>query len=145
MNFQPNFEQYKADQARIEKIPKISPDFHYFVNDIAAKILDAQELTQKEYDDLEMVYESTQDLEKELVMSLDQYRSKNLITTPEFLVCISYFLAANQNGPESSQLKNEVLCAMMSSDDFKELSKKVSIPENTRSLLVSIYGKIKVL
>ncbi len=142
MNFAPKFEQYKADQKEIEKIPTIKPEFHSVVNDIAKKIITNEELTQKEIDDLEMVYDSTQDLEKDLVTFLDYYRSKDIITKPDFLVTSDYFLTANQVGPDSTEVRDAIIGRTASLQSFDELTSKVSIPENTRNLISVVYEKI---
>lgn len=141
MNFQPNFEQYKIDQNNLEKIPTIKPEFHFTVNDVAHKILQHQEVPQKEIDDLEMVYSATQDIEQVLVTCLDQYRSKEIITKAEFLVAVTYFLLAHQNGPDSSELKNEMIDRRISTQEFIQLAEKISIPEHTRTVLIEVYRK----
>jgi hypothetical protein len=143
MNFRPNFEQYKIDQCELEKVPTIKPDFHFIINDISAKVLQNQELEQKEIDDLEMVYEKTQDIEKELILSIDTFRSREIISKEEFLLTATYFLTANQQGPNSTDLKRILISKEVPTQDFIENCQKVSIPENTKSIIVEVYRKIK--
>lgn len=139
---QPNFEQYKIDQAELDKVPTIKPEFHFTVNDIAKKMYENETLSEKDINELEMVYDMTQDLEKDLITILDTYRSKEMITKEEFLIVSDYFLTANQNGPSSEDLKEVLISNSASPEDFKLLSEKTSIPEYTREILNNIYSKI---
>lgn len=142
MNFQPKFEQYKVDQAKLEIIPTIKPEFHFTINDAAKKVLEHEALTQKEVDDLEMVYISTQDVEKELVIFLDFYRSNEVLTKDEFLIVATYFLTANQNGPNSTNLKESLMNLQMPVENFHEVTEPISIPEYTREVLTGVYKKV---
>lgn len=142
MNLKPNFEQYKKDQEGINKIPNIKAEFHFVVNDIAKKFLSNEFITEKEMADLEMVYTMTQDLEKEIITHLDMYRSKGIINKTEFLIISNYFLVANQNGPDSNWIKDLFINNNVSPESFKADSEKISIPENTREVLVSVYFKV---
>lgn len=139
---QPNFEQYKKDQTEIEIIPKIKTDFYFTLNDVSKKIINDEELTEKEIDDLEMIYDVAQGLERELISILDFYRSNNIITKSEFLVSLGYFLTAHQNGPNSSSIKNKIIEKKISVDEFYGYLKLISIPGNIREVLVRIYKKI---
>lgn len=145
MNFTPNFEQFKKDEEKLEKIPTIKPEFYFVINDICQKILNNQGLSDKEKDDLEMVFDMTQNIEKELIVTLNRYRSRNLITEIEFLLTADYFLTANQNGPESDKLKKPFMDISIKLEDFKNISKDISMPEDIRKLLQIIYSKIIVL
>jgi hypothetical protein len=138
----PNFEQYKIDQAELDKVPAIKPEFHFTINDISKKILEDKDLTEKELGDLEMVYDMTQDLEKELITFLDQYRSKGIISREEFLIATTYFLTANQNRPDSTELKNILTNTSMPSENFEAILTKTSIPEHTKSIINNVYNKI---
>ena len=142
MNPQPNFEQYKTDQAKIEKIPTIKPEFHFVINDIAKKVLDNQEISQKEIGDLEMVYDMTQDLEKELATFLDVYRSKNTISKTEFLIVIDYFLTANQNGPDSKEIKDILSIGDIPTEEFESVLINTQVPSNTQKVIYAVYNKI---
>lgn len=142
MNLKPNLEQYKKDQKEIDKTPNIKAEFHFVVNDIAKKFLEHEIITDKEIGDLEMVYTMTQDLEKEIITHLDMYRSKGIINKTEFLIISNYFLVANQNGPDSNGVKNLFINNNVSPEEFKTESEKISIPENTREILISLYNKI---
>ena len=143
MNFTPNFEQYKIDQAKLEVIPTIKYEFHFKINDCAEKVLKYIELTENEINDLEMVYSLAQDLEKELVSVFITYRSQEILTRDEFLIFATYFLTAAQNGPESSEIKQEILNLTISTQQFNMIVKKVSMPENTRSVIIEGYRKMK--
>ncbi len=142
MNPKPNFEQYKADQERLEAIPTIKSEFHFVINDISKKVLAGDPLTDKEIDDLEMIYHSTQDLEKELVVYLDDYRSRYIITKLEFLITSDYFLTAYYNGPDSKEIKDLLMNPNVSTADFKIHLQKVSVPEYTRKILADTQSKI---
>jgi hypothetical protein len=139
---QPNFEQYKKDQAKIEIIPKIKTDFYFTLNDFSRRIINNEELTENEINELEMIYNTTQDLEKELISILDFYRSNNILTKSEFLISSNYFLIANQNGPGSNNIKNRIIEKKISDSDFYSYLKIISIPENIRMVLVRMYKKI---
>ncbi len=143
MNLNPKFEQYKKDQASLEKIPTIKPDFHVVIENLSSKVINNQELTQQEINDLEMVYNMTQSIEKEIVVFLDHYRSKNVISKTEFLILMGYFLATNQNGPDSTKTKNELIGGMISNEDFEKLPEVIAIPPKTRLILLEVYKKIK--
>lgn len=140
---QPNFEQYKRDQKKIEKIPTIKADFHFVLNDIAKKLLEGVEISPKEVGDLEIVYILTQGLEKELVNYLDGYRAQAIISKIEFLITTDYFLTANQNGPDSQDVKNSLMEAKVAPDEFDGYMEKVEIPKSTKSVISSTYTKIK--
>ncbi len=142
MNPQPNFEQYKENQEKIEKIPTIKPEFHFVINDIAKKVLDNIEISEKETGDLEMVYDMTQDLEKELVTFLVIYRSKETINSTEFLIVIDYFLTANQNGPESGEIKEILFMGNITVEEFESILKNTQIPSNTQKIINNVYNKI---
>lgn len=142
MNFQPNFEQYKADQNSLERVPVIKKEFHFNINDMAQKVLQNQELDQKEIDDLEMVYDSSQDTEKELLIYIDEYRSKGIITKFEFLITTTYFLVANNCGPDSENLKKEFIVTGIPTESFKKIADDISIPKFTRDVLIEVYTKI---
>ncbi len=142
MNFKPNFEQYKADQKKLEVVPSIKPETHFLLNDISKKIIENQEPSQEEIDTLEMIYDMTQDIERNFVGYMDQYRSKEVISKSEFLATVGYFLIAHQNGPETEPLKNEMILASLDTTTFNSVSEKISIPEYTRLLLNNIYEKI---
>ena len=83
-----------------------------------------------------------QDLEKEIITHLDMYRSKGIINKTEFLIISNYFLVANQNGPDSNWIKDLFINNNVSPESFKADSEKISIPENTREVLVSVYFKV---
>ena len=142
MNFKQNFEPRKITPPIVEKKPTIKHEFHYVINDIAKKVIDNQELTRKETDGLEMVYGEMQNLEKELMIVLDHYRSKGVISTPEFLVTINYFLTAKQNGPDSEIAKKILTGTSIPTENFVKILEGISIPEHTRKVLVNCYQKI---
>lgn len=142
MSLRPNFEQYKTDQAELERVPIIKPDFHFVINDISEKILNNQELTQEDMGDLEIVHDLTQALEKNLVTFMEQYRSWGVIAAPEFLAVTNYFLTAKQNGPDSNVVRDELISSTISVEDFQKITEGVSMPGNTRKLLVVAYEKI---
>jgi len=91
---------------------------------------------------LEMVYSMTQDLEKELITFLDEYRGKEIITKLEFLISSDYFLTANQNGPDSKFLKKTLIDNIVSIEEFNDISKSISVPDDTRSVLNNTYISI---
>ncbi|MBP6974937.1 MAG: hypothetical protein KBB54_03285 [Candidatus Pacebacteria bacterium] len=138
----PNFEQYKIDQAEIDKVPTIKPEFHFTINDIAKKLLGGQDLTEKEIGDLEMIYDMTQNLEKDLVTFLDDYRSKETLSKEEFLITCDYFLTANQNGPDSESLKISLTSNSLPPEEFRASIENISIPEHTKAILNNVYTKI---
>jgi|GEM_PF-5714967 len=138
-----NFEQYKIDQQKLEVIPTIRAEFHLVVNDAAQKLLEGESFEEKDVGSLEMVYESTQDIEKEFITILDMYRSQDLISSEEFLLVAAYFLTAHQNGPDSKELKNELMRPTISDYGFVILAGTYSIPEHTQTLLAQVYKKIK--
>lgn len=138
----PKFEQYQIDQAKIEVVPSIKAEFHFVLNDCAKKLLEQGQLDTKEINDLEMVYQTTQDMESELAAVLDQYRSKDIITSHEFLIAINHFLTANQNGPDSTNAKMDLLGMTMLPEVFKETLQSISIPEHTKRFLTILYEKI---
>lgn len=143
MNLKPNFEQYKRDQSRLEKIPTIKPDFHNVLDNLSGKIISNQELTIEEINDLEIIYNMTQNLEKESVVFLDRYRSENIITKSEFLITIDYFLMANQNGLDIAKIKAELLSNTVSSEDFGKLCEGIIMSSQTPQLFQRVYKKIK--
>jgi hypothetical protein len=143
MNLQPNFEQFKKDEEKLEKIPTIKGEYYFVVNDICKKLLENKEISGKDLADLKIVHEMTQDLERELVNFLDQHRSKKIITELEFLITSNYFLIANQNGPESGDLKNRLVNLDISIENFQLISERISIPEYIRWILIDVYKKIK--
>lgn len=138
----PNFEQYKKDQQKIEAIPTIKPDFHLIVNDCAKKILENQELSEKEIADLEIVYQMVQDIERELLTFLDNARSQEIISKWEFLAAMDYFLTANQQGPDSGDMKLDFMETTITPEDFKQAYAEISIPGHTKTLLNVLYEKI---
>jgi hypothetical protein len=142
MNLLPNFEHYRKDQEKLEKIPTIKPDFHYTINDSATKILSGRPLNDDTIAELEIVYNLTQDLEKNIITMFDEYRSTDTITKNEFLIITTFFLTANQNGPQSMELKDSLMKCDFIPEDFEIFSKKISIPESTRQILINVYKKI---
>ena len=137
-----DFEQYKKDQSELEKILTIKPEFHFILDDISKKILNNEELSTKERGDLEMVFDMVQDLDKELISALDLYRSEDVISKIEFLITSDYFLTAEQNGPDSANLKEYFTDKYLDKDGFNQISQGISIPQNTREILVKVYKKI---
>jgi len=131
-------------EAKLETIPTVKPDVHFELNDISQKIIQVEPLSQKEFDSLEMIYMELQDLEKELVTSLDVYRSKKVISKEEFLLAINYFLIACQQGPHSEQLNLMFRDSVFDTYKFDEVSKTISIPEHMRTLLQTVYLKIAI-
>lgn len=143
MKFKPNFEQYKKDQSAIDKSPVIKSDFHFVINDIAKKIVEGIDLEAKDLDDLEIVYDMTQDLEKDLVICIDAYRSRDIVTRLESLITCDHFLTAYHNGPDSNEIKYHIIEGYLSEEDFVGLIEKVSIPEYTKKIIIQVYEKIK--
>ncbi len=143
MKFKQNFEQYKKDQSAIDTPPVIKADFHFVINDIAKKIIEETELEAKDLDDLEIVYDMTQDLEKDLVICIDNYRSRDIVTRLESLVTCDHFLTAYHNGPDSNEIKYHILEGYLPQEDFVGLIEKISIPEYTKRIIIQVYQKIK--
>ncbi len=142
MKLQPNFEQYKKDQARIEKIPTTKPETHFVINDIAGKVLGDQPLSDKEIGNLEIIYNLTQDLEKELITFLDEKRARDIISKIEFLIVSDYFLIARQNGPDSDNIKNIIIENVIGSEEFNNYIGSIEVPKNTKSVISNVYKKI---
>jgi hypothetical protein len=142
MKFKPNFEQYKKDQSAIDKIPTIKSDFHFVINDIAKKIVEEIALEIKDLDDLEIVYDMTQDLEKDLVVCMDNYRSCDIITKLESLITCNHFLTAHHNGPDSNEIKYHIIEGYLPQEDFVGLMEEISIPEYTKKIIIQVYQKI---
>ncbi|MCF7831409.1 MAG: hypothetical protein K9M36_00795 [Candidatus Pacebacteria bacterium] len=143
MKFKPNFEQYKKDQSTIDTPPVIKADFHFVINDIAKKIVEETELEAKDLDDLEIVYDMTQDLEKDLVVCIDNYRSRDIVTRLESLVTCDHFLTAHHNGPDSNEIKYHIIEGYLPQENFIGLIEKISIPEYTKRIIIQVYQKIK--
>ncbi len=139
---QPNFEQYKKDQEGIEKIPTTKPETHFVINDIAGKVLGDQPLSDKEMGDLEIIYNLTQDLEKELITFLDEKRARDIITKIEFLIVSDYFLVANQNGPDSNNLKNTIIESVIGGEEFDNYISNIEVPKNTKTVISNTYKKL---
>lgn len=138
---EPKFSQFKKMETELEKIPKIKSEAHFELNDISKKI-SLGEIDEKDIDSLELIYDLLQDLEKNLVSNLDDYRSRGILSKEEFLVAVNYFLIAKQNGPESSKLLETFLNKGLSEDDCSQLIQSISIPEHTKNILSVVYFKI---
>ena len=136
------FTQFKKMESDLEKIPQVKTDAHFELNDISRKISSGEEITEKDIDSLELIYSELQDLEKNLVSNLDDYRSKGILQKEEFLVAINYFLVAKQNGPESSQLLKIFKNKNLSISDCTQLIDSISIPEHTKNVLLNVYSKM---
>lgn len=139
---EPKFTQFHKMESELEKIPQVKSEAHFELNDISKKISQGLEITEKDIDSLEMIYDSLQDLEKSLVSNLDNYRSKGIIQKEEFLVAINYFLIAKQNGPESSKLLGIFLNRSLNQGDCENLIQSISIPEHTKVVLLNVYSKM---
>lgn len=137
-----NSEQYKKDQDALEEIPKISPEYHFFLNDISDKLLSGKELYQTEVDNLEIIYDLTQSLEPVLVDILDFHRANLKISRIEYLFTVNYFLTANQNGPDSTNIKDAIISKRISVEGFEDLLNEVQMPTNTRMFLLHVYEKL---
>ena len=134
-------EEYKRDQDALEAIPRISPEFHFFLDGISQKFLSGKQVFHSEISSLEMVYNMTQSLETDLVNSLSEVSLRTKLGRFEFLFACSYFLAANQNGPSSELIKNAFISHNISSEEFNALADEIQMPSNTRDVLKHIYSK----
>lgn len=142
MDNKQSFEKYKRQQEEIDKIPKINPDFHFTIDDIAKRLLNSEVMMEDEMSNMDMVYSMTQELEPELLSVLDRDRSEGKISTLEYLIVSNYFLTASQNGPESSEIKHGMIEKNITVEDFEYLLNGVQMPPNIRQLLLSVYKKI---
>lgn len=138
---EPKFSQFKKIESELEKIPKIKSEAHFELNDISKKV-SLGEINEKDIDSLELIYDLLQDLEKNLVSNLDDYRSRGILSKEEFLVAVNYFLIAKQNGPESSKLLEVFLSKDLNENDCFQLIHSISIPEHTKNILSVVYFKM---
>lgn len=131
-------------EEKLEIIPTVKPEVHFELNDLSQKLLQEEQLLETEVGSLEMIYSELQDLEKELVTFLDNFRSAGTISKEEFLLSINYFLVAHQQGPDSAELKAAFQDGTKDEYLFNETAGSVSIPEHTKALLQRVHSKITV-
>ncbi len=137
------FTQFKNLEASLSEIPQVKPEAHFELNDIAAKIVADQALDEKDTAFLESIYNALQDLEKGIVSNLDEYRGREVISKEEFLITVNYFLIAKQKGPDSAKLTLAYEEKKLDTEQFQDLAIGISMPEQTRRVLMLVYEKIR--
>lgn len=135
-------EQYSKFEKKIEEIPQLKPEAHFIINDAANNILNDKPLSKIEKDALDAILIELQDLDKEIVFCLLNYKTKGIISQNECNLVISYFLISKQIGPDSKKIRDSFYESLISLEDFEELLKSVSIPEYSRLVILSVYKKI---
>ena len=136
MNFHNQFAK------NLEAIRRPKPEAHFLIDDISKKILTGQKISEVDRDILSGIFAELQDLDKNLVSYMNELRSSGTISSEEVGVITSYFLVSRQIGPESSSLRNEFYNSEIMLKDLEKISKQISMPENSRTILVSAYKKI---
>lgn len=145
MKFKPNFEQFKKDELKLEKIPTVKPEAHFDLNDISKKINDAENITDKEYDLLEILFTELQDLDRDIVNCISKYKSNEVISRQEFLAIVDVFLIAKQVGPDLKKVTDIFLLNNVSNEEFENILHSIQLPEFTKKVISEVYKKIFIL
>ena len=127
--------KFRKSEEKLNEIPQIKPEAHFALNDISQKIISGEKLSQEDDDFLGTIWATMQDLDKEIIEHLDTKRSSQIISKDEASSCGVYFLMSKQIGPDSKKLRDAFYQNLLSEEAFEGLSKNISIPENTRSIL----------
>lgn len=136
-----NFEQYKKDQAKIEKIPVINDNFISFLEQMSVVIESDQELNEKQKGDLEIVYEMTQSLEPDLVAILDGRRSSGAIDSNEYLLLCDFFLFTNQQKMPVAKVK-QLFLEPFDESNIKNILEPADLSPMIKNFLISMYKKL---
>ncbi len=99
-------DQFNSFAKKIEEIPKLKSEAHFVINDAAGHVLKGQPLNDSDNNSLNSIFIELQDLDKDIVFYLLNVKSTGVISTDEFLVVSSCFLATKQIGPESSNIRD---------------------------------------
>lgn len=129
-------------EEKLEAIPAVKPEAHFELNDAAGKVLKGEKLDEHEEDAMDAIYRELQDLEKMMVNILNAARSEESISKEEFLLAVNHFLIAQQQGPDSSMLKDLFESGEKDLAAFLREIETISIPKHTKQLLIQVYQKI---
>jgi hypothetical protein len=143
MNFRPKNESYIRDQKKIERAPTIRTDFYFLIDDMSKKLLSGMILTEKEIIDLEMVYDLTQDLDKDIIYFMENQRSLGVVSKEEALVVTNCLIFLRQNGSDISKLKEVMANSSEATiNDYVSALSVLSVPENSRRIILDSLKKV---
>lgn len=137
-----NPKNFNLFRNNLEETPKSKPEAHFVVNDAAKKLINNEILNEDENDLIKNIYIELQELDRGIASLLENYLSKSIITSEESRITASYILIAKQIGPNSDELRKAIYEGILTPIEIEEMAKSISIPENTRSVIISTYRKI---
>lgn len=134
--------KFNSFQKKLEEEPKVKPEAHFAVDAVAKKIISGTDISPDEQSLIKTIFISLQDMDRDIVSILDAYEKMSVISPDELAIVASYFLISKQIGPDSGKLRDLVYKAEVPPEEAREVAESISIPENSRKLILSVYKKI---
>lgn len=138
-----NLENHTPADSNLERIPNVVPEIIFALQDVSRAILN-KEYTDQDIDgSIALVFSELQDLDKDIVSYFDHHRSNNRISKQQALIVTILFLASLQVGPDMRRIRQEFLNPRFSEQEFDELLKNISLPQDLRLMVGSVYKLIR--
>jgi hypothetical protein len=137
--FNPNQFQLKLEKPFVPK-----PEAHFLVNEIAGKLILENSISEDDKNFIhDLFIELQNDSNREIVESLFKIRDEGFMNHTQLGIVGCYFMISNQIGPNDNKLLDQFISHDISVEDFKNITKDISIPEFTRNYIDHVYESIK--
>jgi|GEM_PF-1963712 len=137
-----NNQKFNKMEEDLEKIPTVKPEVHFLLNDISSTLLSKGEISIEQADFLDTVWKALQEIDKEVVNRFSFLVSKKIISREEAMCAANVFLTSLQVGPDLSSIRDIFFKEDYMSNGIVMNLKDISLPENSRNLLIHVYNKI---
>ena len=138
-----NSQEYNVQkEASLAILPEVRKEFFITLDTIAQQILDDKELSEKQRDDMNMVYSELQSLDMKFIHGMHDYMSRDMITMDELLVVTSFFLTTCQKHPAFSTLADKYYKHTITPEEMTKLSESDGTMPHLKKFLTKIYEKI---
>jgi hypothetical protein len=137
--FNPNQFQLKLEKPFVPK-----PEAHFLVNEIAGKLISENPISEDDKNFIhDLFIELQNDSNREIVESLFKIRDEGFMNHTQLGIIGCYFMISHQIGPDDKGLLDRLISHDISVEDFKNITKDISIPEFTRNYIDHVYESIK--
>lgn len=128
-------------EQQLSQIPLAKPETHFLLNDLALKMLKFEDRTEEEQILIDGIALELQDLDRDFVSYVDTYRQLGILSLDETSFVRSLFLVSMQTGPDLAGIRTLFVLKDVTPEEFENRTKNVSLPDQSRDLLNTIYRK----
>jgi len=136
-------QKFNKMEQKLEKIPTVKPEVHFLLSDISSALVSEGKLNSEQEDFLDTVWKELQDLDKEIINRFSSFVSRKVLSREEAMCTANILLTSLQVGPDMSSVRSILFNEIHHKEDIVAVLKDISIPEQSKNLLISVCNKIQ--